>query len=54
MDHGDDGVARLVIAEVYAEDQGEYRAHASNESGSAKSACDVRVIGQFGGFVFFF
>lgn len=39
------GVARLVIAEVYAEDAGEYKVSARNESGTARSSCDVRVIG---------
>ena len=46
MLYDDDHVARLVIAEVYAEDQGEYRVQASNESGSAKSLCDVKVISK--------
>ena len=39
--------ARLVIAQVYAEDAGEYRVHANNESGSAKSACDLTVISEY-------
>ena len=46
MLYDDDHVARMVIAEVYAEDQGEYRIQATNESGSAKSSCDVKVISK--------
>ena len=36
---------KLVIAEVYMEDQGEYTVIAENEAGSARSTCDVTVIG---------
>jgi len=39
------GVASLAIAEVYAEDEGEYTCRATNTAGTVETHCDIFVQG---------
>ena len=42
----DNNVAKLVIAEVYPEDDGDYMCRAVNDSGTAFTSCDIHVQGM--------
>ena len=42
----DDNVAKLVVAEAYPEDEGEYTIKAENEAGAIQQTADLFVKGQ--------
>lgn len=42
----EDNIARLLIAEAYPEDEGEYTCTAENVAGSASCSCDLYIEGS--------